>query len=60
MPRNAEQKIRLLVLYGVLRKETDNRMKEKKLKIVYCLYRVSTKGQVDHDDIPMLTEKYHK
>lgn len=23
MPRNAEQKIRLLVLYGVLRKETD-------------------------------------
>ena len=23
------------------------------MKIVYCLYRVSTKGQVDHDDIPM-------
>lgn len=22
-------------------------------KTVYCLYRVSTKGQVDHDDIPM-------
>ena len=23
------------------------------MKRVYCLYRVSTKGQVDHDDIPM-------
>lgn len=23
------------------------------VKRVYCLYRVSTKGQVDHDDIPM-------
>ena len=23
------------------------------MKVVYCLYRVSTKGQVDHDDIPM-------
>ena len=25
----------------------------KSYKTVYCLYRVSTKGQVDHDDIPM-------
>ena len=23
------------------------------MKRVQCLYRVSTKGQVDHDDIPM-------
>lgn len=23
------------------------------MKRVYCLYRVSTKGQVDKDDIPM-------
>lgn len=23
------------------------------MKRVYCLYRVSTKGQVDHNDIPM-------
>lgn len=41
MPRNAEQKIRLLVLYGVLRKETDNRMKEKKIEdrilLVSCI-----------------------
>ena len=26
---------------------------EKLVKTVYCLYRVSTAGQVDHDDIPM-------
>ena len=26
---------------------------EKAFKTVYCLYRVSTKGQVDKDDIPM-------
>ena len=27
--------------------------KEKAIKIVYCLYRVSTKNQVDDNDIPM-------
>lgn len=26
---------------------------EKLMKTVYCLYRVSTKGQVDKNDIPM-------
>ena len=26
---------------------------DKMLKTVYCLYRVSTKGQVDKNDIPM-------
>lgn len=26
---------------------------EKTMKTVYCLYRVSTKGQVDKNDIPM-------
>ena len=26
---------------------------DKEIKTVYCLYRVSTKGQVDKDDIPM-------
>lgn len=26
---------------------------EKIMKTVYCLYRVSTKGQVDKNDIPM-------
>lgn len=29
---------------------------EKAYKTVYCLYRVSTAGQVDHDDIPMQRE----
>ncbi len=28
-------------------------MEGKHMKRVYCLYRVSTKGQVDHNDIPM-------
>ena len=26
---------------------------DKEVKTVYCLYRVSTKGQVDKNDIPM-------
>ena len=26
---------------------------DKEIKTVYCLYRVSTKGQVDKNDIPM-------
>ncbi len=30
-----------------------NPTREKEIKIVYCLYRVSTKGQVDKNDIPM-------
>lgn len=30
-----------------------NVKEEKTVKTVYCLYRVSTKGQVDKDDIPM-------
>lgn len=29
-------------------------------KRVYCLYRVSTKGQVEKDDIPMQREKCHE
>ena len=38
--------------------QTNNKTKQKDqksktYKTVYCLYRVSTKGQVDHDDIPM-------
>lgn len=34
-------------------KKTEPVIKEKAIKIVYCLYRVSTKNQVDHNDIPM-------
>lgn len=34
-------------------KKTEPVRKEKAIKIVYCLYRVSTKNQVDHNDIPM-------
>lgn len=30
-----------------------------KIKRVYCLYRVSTKGQVDHDDIPVQRKAAH-
>lgn len=30
-----------------------------KIKRVYCLYRVSTKGQVDHDDIPVQKKAAH-
>ena len=29
-------------------------------KRVYCLYRVSTKGQVEKDDIPMQKQKCHE
>lgn len=35
------------------RKTTEKVAEEKAFKTVYCLYRVSTKGQVDKDDIPM-------
>lgn len=34
-------------------KKTEPVRKEKAIKILYCLYRVSTKNQVDHNDIPM-------
>ena len=34
-------------------KKTEPVRKEKAIRIVYCLYRVSTKNQVDHNDIPM-------
>ena len=30
------------------------------MKRVYCLYRVSTKGQVDKDDIPMQRQACHE
>ena len=37
-----------------LNRKTPGTIKEDKaIKTVYCLYRVSTKGQVDKDDIPM-------
>ena len=37
-----------------LNRKTPETIKEDKaIKAVYCLYRVSTKGQVDKDDIPM-------
>ena len=29
-------------------------------KRVYCLYRVSTKGQVEKDDIPMQKQRCHE
>ena len=29
-------------------------------KQVYCLYRVSTKGQVEKDDIPMQKQRCHE
>ena len=35
------------------RKTPETIKEEKAIKTVYCLYRVSTKGQVDKDDIPM-------
>lgn len=35
------------------RNKKTSELKDKAYKTVYCLYRVSTKGQVDHDDIPM-------
>ena len=35
------------------RQPVQQEKQEKAVKTVYCLYRVSTKGQVDHDDIPM-------
>ena len=35
------------------RKSPEVVKEEKAIKTVYCLYRVSTKGQVDKDDIPM-------
>ena len=34
-------------------KKTEPVRTEKAIRIVYCLYRVSTKNQVDHNDIPM-------
>lgn len=34
-------------------KKKTQKQKSKTYKTVYCLYRVSTKGQVEHDDIPM-------
>ena len=36
-----------------LKKNTKTVKEDKAFKTVYCLYRVSTKGQVDKDDIPM-------
>lgn len=35
-------------------------MAQNKQKRVWCLYRVSTIGQVDHDDIPMQRDMCHK
>ena len=42
--------IRLILLFSP--KESENAMKKR----VYTLYRVSTKGQVEKDDIPMQKE----
>ena len=35
-------------------------MKDSTLLRVYCLYRVSTKGQVDHNDIPLQKQECHE
>lgn len=35
------------------RKVTKSVVPEKAIKVVYCLYRVSTKNQVEENDIPM-------
>ena len=37
-------------------KKKPEQVDDKPFKTVYCLYRVSTAGQVDHDDIPMQKE----
>ena len=34
--------------------------KDKAVKIVYCLYRVSTKNQVEENDIPMQKMACHQ
>ena len=56
MPRNSEQKIRLLVLYDILRKETDE---EHSLSTKELLDKLSARGilttrQTVYDDIEML------
>ena len=56
MPRNSEQKIRLLVLYDILRKETDE---EHSLSTKELLEKLAVRGiqatrQTVYDDIEML------
>ena len=45
--------IRLILLFSP--KESENAMKKR----VYTLYRVSTKGQVEKDDMPTIIFRLH-
>ena len=56
MPRNAEQKIRLLVLYDILHKETDaeHQLSTKELIDKLASYGIQATRQTVYDDIEML------
>ena len=43
----------MINLRRFFKQKTKTVKEDKAYKTVYCLYRVSTKGQVDKDDIPM-------